>query len=127
MPIFKQGDKMITSNYTPISILSYFEKIMEKAMYNRLSSYVNRMSLLYPRQYGFRPGHSTDMALLNIHDLITEAIDTSKFSIGIFLDLANAFDTVDQGSSISGPRAKSGPRMPNNWPAVQCQNAEEIY
>src|SRR6218665_2774396 len=35
------------------------------------------------------------MALLNIHDLITKAIDTSKFSIGIFLDLAKAFDTVD--------------------------------
>src|SRR6218665_1052488 len=94
-PIFKQGDKMIISNYRPISILSYFAKIMEKAMYNRLSSYVNRMSLLYPRQYGSRPGHSTDMALINIHDVITKAIDTSKFSIGIFLDLAKAFDTVD--------------------------------
>src|SRR6218665_3120349 len=37
------------------------------------------------------------MALLNIRDLITKAIDTSKFSIGIHvcLDLAKAFDTVD--------------------------------
>src|SRR6218665_3536571 len=29
-PIFKQGDKMITSNYRPISILSYFAKIMKR-------------------------------------------------------------------------------------------------
>src|SRR6218665_3569647 len=36
-------------------------------------------------------------------------------------------DYVYQGSSISGPRAKSGPRRPNNWPAEQLQNAEEIY
>ena len=36
-------------------------------------------------------------------------------------------DCLPQGSSISGPRAKSGPRRPNNWPAEQRQNAEEIY
>ena len=34
---------------------------------------------------------------------------------------------VELGSSISGPQAKSGPRRPNNWPAEQRQNAEEIY
>jgi len=34
--------------------------------------------------------------------------------------------SVLQGSSISGPRAKSGPRRPNSWPAEQRQNAEEI-
>src|SRR6218665_1858510 len=34
---------------------------------------------------------------------------------------------LGQGSSISGPRAKSGPRGPNNWPAKQRQNVEEIY
>jgi len=34
---------------------------------------------------------------------------------------------LQQGSSISGPRAKSGPRRPNNWPAEQRQNAEDIY
>src|SRR6218665_1645409 len=43
----------------------------------------------------FDAGHTTDMALINIQDLITKAIDTSTFSIGIFLDLAKAFDTVD--------------------------------
>src|SRR6218665_2630985 len=34
---------------------------------------------------------------------------------------------VCQGSSISGPRAKSGPRRPQNWPAEQSQNAENNY
>src|SRR6218665_86018 len=34
---------------------------------------------------------------------------------------------LGQGSSISGPRAKSGPRRPNNWAAEQRQNADEIY
>ena len=38
--------------------------------------------------------NTTDMALINIQDLITKAIDINTFSIGIFLDLAKAFDTV---------------------------------
>src|SRR6218665_1037726 len=40
---------------------------------------------------------------------------------------SHAQDGLRQGSSISGPRAKSGPRRPNSWPAEQGQNAEEIY
>jgi len=35
------------------------------------------------------------MALVNIQDLITEAIDANKYSVGVFLDFAKAFDTVD--------------------------------
>ena len=34
---------------------------------------------------------------------------------------------LGQWSSISGPRAKSGPRRPNNWSAEQRPNANEIY
>jgi len=51
--------------------------------------------LIYPGQFGFRAGHSTDMTLIDIHDRITSAIDDKKFSLGIFLDVAKAFDTVN--------------------------------
>ena len=36
------------------------------------------------------------MALLNIMDEISVEMDNRKYSIGIFLDLSKAFDTVDQ-------------------------------
>ena len=94
-PIFKQGDREDMSNYRPISILPFFAKLMEKAISNRLRSYIEKAAILYPNQFGFRPGHSVDLALINIQELITTAIDTNKFSVGIFLDLAKAFDTVD--------------------------------
>ncbi len=94
-PIFKQGDRANLTNYRPISILPYFSKLMEKAVSNRLTDYIEKISILYPMQYGFRQNHSVDMALVNIQDLITEAIDANKYSIGVFLDLAKAFDTVD--------------------------------
>ena len=35
------------------------------------------------------------MAIVNIQDLITDAIDTNKHSVGVFLYLAKAFDTVN--------------------------------
>jgi len=44
--------------------------------------------------------HSIDTALANMQELITEAINANKFSIGIFLDLAKAFDSVYRGNLI---------------------------
>src|SRR6218665_2879940 len=53
-PIFKQGDRANLTNYRPISILPYFSKLMEKAVSNRLTDYIEKISILYPMQYGFR-------------------------------------------------------------------------
>jgi Notch-like protein len=35
-PIFKKGDKKVTSNYRPVSLLTSFSKIFEKVIYNRI-------------------------------------------------------------------------------------------
>jgi hypothetical protein len=95
VPIFKKGDKDTPVNYRPISVLPYFAKFLEKVMYIRLSSYINKINLIHPSQHGFQPGHSTFMALLDMEEKITKAIDNNEYSIGIFIDLAKAFDTVD--------------------------------
>ena len=39
--------------------------------------------------------HSTSHALINLVNKIATAFDEKKFTIGIFLDLCKAFDTVD--------------------------------
>src|SRR5688572_3422809 len=64
-------------------------------MYNRLYDFVYKMKILYPYQHGFQSGHSTAMSLLTIQDNISNAFGNNEFSIGIFLDVAKAFDTVD--------------------------------
>src|SRR6218665_435285 len=43
------------------------------------------------------------------------------------LTMPNILFTIHQGSSISGPRAKSGLRRLNNSPAEQHQNAQELF
>jgi hypothetical protein len=100
-PIFKQGNKEDLANYRPISILPYFSKLLEKVMYQRLNEFVTKKNILFPDQHGFRSGHSTALPLINIYDKITHAIDQNEYSIGIFLDLAKAFDTVDHNILLS--------------------------
>src|SRR5688572_25116786 len=70
-------------------------------MYQRLYNYVDKMDILYSNQHGFQSGHSTSMALLDVQDKIAGAMDDNKFSLGIFFDLAKAFDTVDHSILIA--------------------------
>ena len=94
-PIFNNGKKAIASNYRPISVLPCFSKILECIMYNRLYSYLNENNILFNIQFGFRTGHSTEHALLELFDQIRNTFNDKNHLLGIFIDLSKAFDTVD--------------------------------
>ena len=95
LPIFKCDDRNEFSNYRPISILPCFSKIMERLMYNRLEIFLNKHEVLIPEQYGFRKKLSTELALIDMSDNIARSIDDKKLTIGIFVDLSKAFDTLN--------------------------------
>ena len=52
-PVYKKGDKLDTSNYRPISLLSNISKIIEKIMYSRLYKFPDKYNCLYKKQFGF--------------------------------------------------------------------------
>ena len=83
------------NNYRPISLLSIFNEILEKLMYKRLISFIQRHNLFYEKQFGFREHHSTMDAALLITGKIQRAIEEGQYTCGIFLDFSKAFDTVD--------------------------------
>src|SRR5688572_15107072 len=95
VPIFKRGEKSDVANYRPISVLPFFAKIFENLMYERLSNFLEKNNIIYPSQHGFQAGHSPSMPLLSIQDKISEAIENNEYSLGVFFDLAKAFDTVN--------------------------------
>ncbi|ESN91363.1 hypothetical protein HELRODRAFT_127021, partial [Helobdella robusta] len=53
-------------NYRPVTNITFISKIIEKVVFNQLSSYLNFNSLLPESQSGFRPAHSTGTSLLKI-------------------------------------------------------------
>ena len=95
LPIFKKGNPSLASNYRPISVLSCINKIFEKIISKRIYNFLEKYNLLYEFQYGFRQGHSTSHALVEITDKIKFAMDNNEMTCGIFLDLSKAFDTVN--------------------------------
>ena len=95
VPIFKAGDSALVTNYRPISVLSFFSKILEKIMYNHVLHFMDMHDIFYERQFGFREKHSTQQAIITLVDRITHSLDRGDIVISVFLDLKKAFDTVD--------------------------------
>lgn len=93
-PIHKSGDGDRVNNYRPISILPALSKIIEKIINKRLIEYLERNDILSQNQHGFRLGRSTDGAVHELTDYVVKNLDQSNKVIGVFLDLAKAFDTV---------------------------------
>ena len=95
IPIHMNGSTQDMNNYRPISLLSIFDKIMEKIMHNRLYHFLEVNNILYSKQFGFRKNNSTMNALIKITEKIIESTDKGKYGCGIFIDLRKAFDTVN--------------------------------
>lgn len=94
-PIYKNGDKHQFSNYRPISVLSQFSKILEKLFTTRLDNFIEKYNILNDNQYGFRSNRSTTLALIDLVEEITNNIDKKRHTMGIFIDLKKALDTID--------------------------------
>ena len=82
-PVFKAGDPSVLSNYRPISILPSISKVLERIMYDRLLSFLNKNDILSSNQFGFRKNLSTYMAVTNIVKYITHGFNNKEISIGI--------------------------------------------
>ncbi len=55
----------------------------------------NKHSILSESQYGFRAQRSTELTITSVLNKVIKAIENKQISIGIFLDLSKAFDTVN--------------------------------
>ena len=93
--IYKADDKSNLSNYRPISVFSCFSKILERIMYNHLYQYLTKNEIPYPKEFGIQTGHSTGHAIVQLVGQILESFEYNKYTLGVFINLSKAFDTVD--------------------------------
>ena len=95
IPILKRGDETIFDNYRPMSILPSISKVFERIIFNQIHNYFQVNNLYFCSQYGFRKEHSTELAVLELIDRITQHLDKGTIPINVYLDLSKAFDTLD--------------------------------
>ena len=84
-------------------------------MYKRLRTFLEKHSLLFENQYGFREKHSTEYAIHDIINQIQMNINQKKYTCGIFIDLQKAFDTVNHSILLDKLSYYGIRGILNNW------------
>ena len=70
----------------------FLENIRAYHAQPRLSYLVNEK--IYSKQFGFQKGHSTEHAMAQLADKIHESFENDNYTLGMFIDLSKAFDTI---------------------------------
>ena len=99
--LYKKENKLKYKNYWPISLLSNIGKLIEKLLHKRLYSFLDQSKCLFDSQFGFRPHHWTNLALITITEHIKSALHKGSFICGVFLDFQKAFNTVNHSILLS--------------------------
>lgn len=96
VPLNKTGDKTNMADYRPITMLTTFNKVIEKILVKRLQAYsFDHTKIIYSHQFGFRPKCNTEIAAIELTQYIQNSIDNKKKVSVVSMDLRKAFDTVD--------------------------------
>ena len=102
-PLLKKThlDPSVLSNFRPVSHLPFLSKVLEKVVFIQLQTFLEENSVLDKFQSGFRSRHSTESALLKVHNDIALSVDAGSPAVLVLLDLTAAFDTVDHAVLVS--------------------------
>jgi len=92
---------MNPTNYRPISLLTSFLKVFEKALYIRLTEHLNTNNLLVGNQFGFRKGIATEDAIFKLTNEILNALNNKAMAGSIFCDLEKSFGSVNHDILLS--------------------------
>lgn len=95
--LFKKGDKLEKDNYRPISLLVIFSKLLERAVNNRLVSFLEAHDIINESQYGFRKHHSTTHAIQDFVSMVLTGFEKNFQTLAVFIDLRKCFDSCQHG------------------------------
>ncbi|XP_058983356.1 uncharacterized protein LOC101889084 isoform X4 [Musca domestica] len=106
IPIKKKNSSENVADFRPISLLSNIGKLFEAVLKSKIENefVINPLSYY---QFGFRPGNSTQHALLKLHSDIVYNLRLQNSTVAVSLDIQKAFDsTWHKGPQILCPNSK---------------------
>jgi hypothetical protein len=99
--LYRKGDGTNITNFRPISLLTFFSKVIEKVIYTRLYQNINQHKILATEQYSFRNNSSTEKASYKLINEILLALINKLTVGGIFCFLEKAFSCINYDILLS--------------------------
>ena len=92
-PIYKKGERTLSEQYWPVSVVTHTGKTMEKEMYDQI--YERMKGILSDKLCGYRKGFSTQHALMSMTEQWRKSLDNKGFAGAVLMDLSKAFDCMN--------------------------------
>ena len=109
-PLLKKTllDPEILKHFRPVSNLAYISKLIEKCVAVQLTGHCQENKLYEELQSSYKAFHSTETALLKVHNDLLQCVDNNKAAVLVLLDLSAAFDTVDHQVLLNRLKSRLG-------------------
>lgn len=115
LPLNKIDKPSDCKDFRGINNLCVLGKMLDRCVYEVVSSYVVENSILDIYQAGFRVGNSTETALISVLDSARRAMDRRKIMILCLIDFARAFDMISYDILLAILRSVGFSRSLVSW------------
>jgi len=99
IPIYKKDNRVLKTNYRPVSILNVFSKIFERYIQQKIEPYIDTCLSSFISAY--RSKYSSNHVLLRMLEEWKKHLDDKKFVGAVLMDLSKAFDCVSHDLLIA--------------------------
>ena len=108
-PLLKKiGLELITSNYRPVSNLTFLSKVVEKTALNQFVAHFDNNNLMPDYQLVYRANQSCETAILKLVNDLLWAMENKYVTAMVTVDLSVTFDTVDYKILLNTLHCKFG-------------------
>ena len=101
VPLYKKDDPLNAKNYRPVALIPVISKVLERVIFMQIVQYMESNNLFHSSHHGYRAGHNTCTALIELYDSWLEAMERGDLSGVMLIDLSAAFDCVDHSLLVA--------------------------
>jgi hypothetical protein len=90
----KGNNQSEATSYRPVALLPACGRIMEGLLAKQVDKYAKERSILHNSVHGFRSGHGTDTALVEVWEFVLGEVEKGNIVALCLLDVSAGFDSV---------------------------------